>query len=70
MKTTEKLSDALIKQISSAEKEKGIAARTLIEEIKLLLPDYFLGSFQEEENGLEITFLNGQKFLLKAELCA
>lgn len=51
-----------------AEKEK-IAISDLIDEVKILLPDYFECEITSDSNSITFNFYNGQKFILKAEEC-
>lgn len=55
----------LEKQTSDAAKEKPITASELLEEIKLILPDYFVCDFEEVKDGVLIKLYNGQSFTLK-----
>lgn len=49
--------------------EEKIAVRDLIDEIKILLPDYFEGKIISDGNSIIFSFDNGQKFILKAVEC-
>lgn len=52
----------------TVEKER-IFASDLIEEIKILLPDYFECELTSNENSIIFSFYNGQKFILNATEC-
>lgn len=52
----------------TVEKER-IFASDLIEEIKILLPDYFECELTSNENSITFSFYNGQKFILNATEC-
>lgn len=52
----------------TAEKEV-IKISDLIDEIKILLPDYFESEILSNSNSITFNFYNGQKFILKAEEC-
>lgn len=53
-----------------AENEAPITASDLLEEIKPLLEDNFVGEISLIDNGILYKLPNGQSFLLKAELIA
>ncbi|MGN0803890.1 MAG: hypothetical protein ACI4MS_00720 [Candidatus Coproplasma sp.] len=50
-----------------AEDEGKIEPYALLQELQPLLSDYFAGEFTVCEEGLIMSFPNGQKFILKAE---
>ena len=50
-----------------AENEGKIEPYSLLQELQPLLSDYFVGEFTLSEEGLILSFPNGQKFVLKAE---
>lgn len=52
----------------TAEKEK-IAVSDLIDEVKILLPDYFECEITSDSISIMFNFYNGQKFILKAVEC-
>ncbi|MDE6274596.1 MAG: hypothetical protein K2L87_06075 [Clostridiales bacterium] len=52
---------------NAAKKEEPFPASQLLQEIAPLLEDYFVGEVRCDEEGIALSFLNGQKFLLKAE---
>ncbi len=47
--------------------EQPVTAKDLLEEIKPLLEDYFIGDISFDGKGIVYTLPNGQKFILKAE---
>ena len=51
----------------AARKEGKVYAENLLAEIGLLLPDYFVGEFAADGEGILIKLLNGQVFRLSAE---
>ncbi len=44
-----------------------ISVRDLTEEITLLIEDEIVATYTEEENALQVHFLNGQNFRIKVE---
>lgn len=52
----------------TVEREK-IAVSDLVDEVKILLPDYFECEITSDSNSIKFNFYNGQKFILKAEEC-
>lgn len=46
-----------------------IAVTDLIDEVKILLPDFFECEISSDGNSIKFNFYNGQKFILKAEEC-
>ncbi len=50
--------------------EQPITAKDLLEEIKPLLEDYFIGDISFDGKVIVYTLPNGQKFILKAEEAA
>lgn len=44
--------------------ETPIAAASLVQEIGVLLDDYFVGAFRTERDGIHYELKNGQKFLI------
>lgn len=48
------------------ELKEHITAKDLIDEIKILLPDYFECELSSDDNSITFNFYNGQKFILKA----
>ncbi len=54
--------------IQYAAREEGFEGKSLLEEIALILPDYFLAKdIKVKEEAIEMCFFNGQTFHLKAE---
>lgn len=49
------------------EHETAITANGLLEEIKPLLEDYFVGETSSADGGILYRLPNGQSFLIKAE---
>lgn len=49
--------------------KEHIIAKDLIDEIKILLPDYFECELTSDENSITFSFYNGQKFIFKATEC-
>ncbi len=50
--------------------EQPVTAKDLLEEIKPLLEDYFIGDISFDGKVIVYTLPNGQKFILKAEEAA
>lgn len=53
-------------KVALAEEER-IDVSGLIEEIKLILPDYFECKITSESDFIKLNFANGQKFIIKIE---
>lgn len=49
--------------------KEHINTQDLIDEIKILLPDYFECELTSDEDSITFNFYNGQKFVLKATEC-
>lgn len=49
--------------------KEHISTQDLIDEIKILLPDYFECELTSDEDSITFNFYNGQKFVLKATEC-
>lgn len=47
--------------------ERKISVKDLTEEITLLVREEIVATYTEEENGLQIHFINGQNFRLSVE---
>ena len=47
--------------------ETRISVRDLTEEITLLIKEEIVATYTEEENALQVHFLNGQNFRIKVE---
>ena len=47
--------------------ETKISVRDLTEEITLLIKDEIVATYTEEENALQVHFLNGQNFRISVE---
>ena len=47
--------------------QKQISVRALTEEITLLVKDEIVATYTEEENALQVHFLNGQNFRISVE---
>lgn len=47
--------------------EIRISVRDLTEEITLLIKEEIVATYTEEENALQVHFLNGQNFRIKVE---
>lgn len=46
--------------------EEKISVKDLIDEVKILLPDFFECEITSDSNSISFSFYNGQKFILKA----
>lgn len=46
------------------ELKEHIEVKELIDEIKILLPDYFECELSSDDNSITFNFYNGQKFIL------
>ncbi len=53
--------------IADAKKEGRVRAENLLEEIRLVLKDYFMGEISTDIKGLKYSLLNGQTFIISAE---
>lgn len=51
------------------ELKEHIEVKDLIDEIKILLPDYFECELSSDDNSITFNFYNGQKFIFKATEC-
>ena len=47
--------------------QRQISVRDLTEEITLLIKDEIVATYTEEENALQVHFLNGQNFRISVE---
>ena len=47
--------------------QRQISVRDLTEEITLLIKDEVVATYTEEENALQVHFLNGQNFRISVE---
>ena len=47
--------------------QRQISVRDLTEEITLLVKDEIVATYTEEENALQVHFLNGQNFRISVE---
>ena len=47
--------------------QRQISVRDLTEEITLLVKDEIVATYTEEEDALQVHFLNGQNFRIKVE---
>ena len=47
--------------------QRQISVRDLTEEITLLIKDEIVATYTEEENALQVHFLNGQNFRISIE---
>lgn len=53
-------------KVMTNELKEHITAKDLIDEIKILLPDYFECELSSDDNSITFNFYNGQKFIFKA----
>lgn len=56
-------------KVMNEELKEHIAVKDLIDEVKILLPDYFECELSSDDNSITFSFYNGQKFILKATEC-
>lgn len=56
-------------KVMNEELKERIEVKDLIDEIKILLPDYFECELSSDDNSITFNFYNGQKFIFKATEC-
>ncbi len=50
-------------------KQDKISVKELTEEITLLIKDEIVATYTEEDDALQVHFINGQTFRIKVEQC-